>query len=97
MTSTQDVKTFVDIFDASWIEICRIVRDRLEGAGITIGAIVKDCTLHGHGNTYRITRIDTNVHYSAYIALYGNQLRKDNTFGDAIHYIGRPYEVEVLK
>lgn len=111
MIRQQDVKTFEDIFTESWREIDQILRDRLAKAGIREGAVVRYNGPHGRQALYRITHMITNAGHDprryphiksvpqghAGICLYGHQYRKDGSFGTAIHTIGKPHDVEVVK
>lgn len=111
MTSTRDFKIFEDIFTESWREIDTLLRDRLSYVGIKDGATIRAKDAHGRMKTFRISHINTRAERDmrrygdtqawrngcAAVSIYGVQLRKDNTYGSSIHYIGRPSDIEVMK
>lgn len=71
------------------------VEERLRRQGFHVGEIAH----HQWRGVFKITRIESTYHANyrkANVTLYGNKKLKNTTFGQAEHYIGRVYEVELL-
>lgn len=86
-TPISTLKKIDDYCSTETAKILEKVKSRLEAAGLAIGDLVEN-----QEGIYRITHYHFSKNHwgsGVNVALYGNKLRRDKTFGTHKHYISK--------